>query len=149
VSPERLVFAPPLDLPDHLARHELADLFLDTLPYNAHTTASDSLWAGVPVVTCIGGTFAGRVAASLLRAIGLPELVTRSLAEYEELALRLATDPALLGELRSKLAHNRQAHPLFDTDRFRRHIEMAYTRMWEIWQRGEPPQSFSIEPTAE
>jgi predicted O-linked N-acetylglucosamine transferase (SPINDLY family) len=146
VDPVRLVFAPPLDLPEHLARHQLADLFLDTLPYNAHTTASDSLWAGVPIVTMLGKTFAGRVAASTLNAIGLSELVTRNLAQYEELALYLASDLPSLQSIRTKLAANRTTHPLFDSDRFRRHIEAAYSRMWEIWQRGESPRSFRVDP---
>ena len=107
VSAGRLVFAPRLPLAEHLARHRLADLFLDTLPCNAHTTASDALWAGLPVLTCIGTTFAGRVAASLLDAVGLADLITASPADYEAMALRLATDPALLGGLRQRLADNR------------------------------------------
>jgi predicted O-linked N-acetylglucosamine transferase (SPINDLY family) len=146
IDPTRLVFADRLPLQDHLARHRLADLFLDTLPYNAHTTASDALWSGLPVVTCRGKAFAGRVAASLLNAIGLPELVTHSLEEYESLALRLATDCSLLSEFRDRLEHNRLKFPLFDSDRFCRHIECAYTTMWELWQRGEKPRSFSVEP---
>jgi predicted O-linked N-acetylglucosamine transferase (SPINDLY family) len=129
-----------------LARHRLSDLFLDTLPYNAHTTASDALWADLPVLTCVGRAFAGRVAASLLTAVGLAELVTDSLESYEALALRVACDPSLLGDLRAKLAENRLSHPLFDTGRFRRHIEAAYVMMWEIWQRGESPRSFSVAP---
>ncbi|HEY7297213.1 MAG TPA: hypothetical protein VH684_04685, partial [Xanthobacteraceae bacterium] len=146
IDPARLVFAGRLDLGAHLARHRLADLFLDTLPYNAHTTASDALWAGLPVVTCRGRAFAGRVAASLLAAVGLPELVTASLADYEALALRLAGDPALLAALGSKLTDNRASCALFDTERFCRHIEAAYARMWDIFQRGEPPQSFAVRP---
>ena len=148
VEPQRLVFASYCEQPDHLARHKLADLVLDTLPYNAHTTASDALWAGVPLVTCRGSTFAGRVAASLLNAIGRPELVTDSLDEYEALALKLATDPALLRSIQSKLERNRLSYALFDTARFARHIEGAYETMWETWQRGEPPRSFSVEPIA-
>jgi tetratricopeptide (TPR) repeat protein/glycosyltransferase involved in cell wall biosynthesis len=144
IDPTRLVFAESRPLDEHLARHRLADLFLDTLPYNAHTTASDALWAGLPVLTCAGRAFAGRVAASLLTAVGVAELVTDSLEAYEALALRLARDPSLLGGLRAKLAQNRLTHPLFDTDRFRRHIEAAYVTMWEIWQRGESPRSFSV-----
>ena len=144
IAPERIVFAPQAPLADHLSRYRQADLFLDTLPCNAHTTASDALWAGLPVLTCLGTTFAGRVAASLLTAIGLPELVTHSMGEYEALALELATDPALLRETRDKLARNRQTAPLFDTDHFRSHIEAAYTTMWEIKQRGEPPQAFAV-----
>jgi protein O-GlcNAc transferase len=146
IDPERLVFADRVRLEDHLARHRLADLFLDTLPYNAHTTASDALWAGLPVVTCQGNAFAGRVAASLLKAVGLPELVTHSLADYEAQALRLATDAAMLQRVRETLAANRLSHPLFDTDRFRRNVEAAYQRMWETWQRGEAPQAFRVAP---
>jgi predicted O-linked N-acetylglucosamine transferase (SPINDLY family) len=145
IDPARLVFAARLGLEAHLARHRLADLFIDTLPYNAHTTASDALWTGLPLVTCRGRAFAGRVAASLLHAVGLPELVTTGLADYEALALRLAGDPALLATFRAKLAENRNTHALFDTERFRRHIEAAYLRMWEIFQRGEPPQSFAVD----
>ena len=107
IDPARLVFADRLPPEEHLARHRLADLFLDTLPYNAHTTASDALWAGLPVLTCMGDAFAGRVAASLLHAVGLPELVTANLDDYEALALKLARDPALLAEIKAKLAHNR------------------------------------------
>jgi predicted O-linked N-acetylglucosamine transferase (SPINDLY family) len=144
VEPERLVFAPSLDLPDHLARQQIADLFLDTLPYNAHATASASLWAGVPVLTCMGKTFPGRVGTSLLRAVGLPELVTQNLADYEALGLRLATDPGLLASIRCRLASNRKTWPLFDSKRFCRHLEIAYARMWEIFARGEPSQRFSV-----
>jgi protein O-GlcNAc transferase len=146
IAPDRLVFAPRMALADHLARHRLADLFLDTLPCNAHTTASDALWAGLPVLTCLGTTFAGRVAASLLHAVGLPELVTHSLAEYETLALRVAADPNLLAGLTRKLERQRDTFPLFDTDRFRRHVEAAYITMWERQQCGEPPASFAIAP---
>ena len=146
VAPDRVVFAPRMANAEHLARHRLADLFLDTLPYNAHTTGSDALWAGLPLLTCAGSSFAGRVAESLLRAVGLPELVTRSLTEYEALALKLAQAPALAAELRTKLERNRAAAPLFDTDRFRRHLEAAYTTMAQRAQRGEPPAGFSVEP---
>jgi predicted O-linked N-acetylglucosamine transferase (SPINDLY family) len=142
----RLVFAPRIPLADHLARHRLADLFLDTFPYTAHTTASDALWAGLPVVTCAGKTFPARVAGSLLRAIGLPDLVTSSFAEYEALAFKLATDPAKLKDARERLKHNRDTMPLFNLDRFRRHIEAAYTIMWERYQRGKPPASFAVDP---
>jgi protein O-GlcNAc transferase len=147
IDPARLVFALRLDLDDdHLARHRLADLFLDTLPYNAHATASDALWAGLPLLTCRGASFAGRVATSLLHAAGLPELATNDLGEYEALALRLAADASLLRGFRKRLEQNRATCPLFDTDRFRRHIERAYTTMWELQQRGERPASFSVEP---
>jgi predicted O-linked N-acetylglucosamine transferase (SPINDLY family) len=148
IAPERVVFAPLIALPDHLARHRLADLFLDTLPYNAHTTASDALWAGLPVLTCVGSTFPGRVAGSLLDAIGMPELVTRSLQEYEAMALKLASDPDFLASLKAKLARNRNSCPLFDTARFARHIEAAYAAMWDRYRRGERPESFSVEPIA-
>jgi predicted O-linked N-acetylglucosamine transferase (SPINDLY family) len=147
IDPARLVFALRLELDeDHLARHRLADLFLDTLPYNAHATASDALWAGLPLLTCRGASFAGRVAASLLQAADLPELVTSDLGAYEASALRLATDASLLRGFRQRLAQNRGTCPLFDADRFRRHIERAYTAMWERQQRGERPASFSVEP---
>ncbi len=129
VEPSRLVFGPRLAHAEHLARHRLADLFLDTLPFNAHTGASDALWAGLPLLTCAGSTFAGRVAGSLLHAVGLPELVTQSLSDYEALALRLARDPRRLAELRERLAAARGTAPLFDTDRFRQHLEAAYREM--------------------
>jgi predicted O-linked N-acetylglucosamine transferase (SPINDLY family) len=148
VAAERLVFAPAAAPADHLARMKLADLFLDSIPYNAHTTASDALWAGLPLLTCRGNSFPGRVAASLLHAIGLPELVTASLEDYQALALRLAGDPGLLAAIRQKLADNRLSTALFDTDRFRRHIESAYTGMWEIAERGESPRGFSVEPVS-
>ena len=145
IDPTRLVFARRLPPEDHLARHRLADLFLDTLPFNAHTTTSDALWAGLPVVTQQGEAFAGRVAASLLNAIGLPELIMQNSVDYEALALRLARDAALLEGYRQRLNANRLTYPLFDTDRFRRHIETAYLQMWETWQRGELPRSFKVE----
>jgi protein O-GlcNAc transferase len=144
IAASRLVFAPRTPSADHLARHRQADLFLDCLHYNAHTTASDSLWAEVPLLTMLGQTFAGRVAASLLKAVGLPELITTSLPEYEAMALKLARDPVLLASLKAKLASNRKTFPLFDTERFARHIEAAYLTMWEWSQRGEMPVSFSV-----
>jgi protein O-GlcNAc transferase len=144
LDPTRLVFAPRLPADEHLARHRLADLFLDTLPYNAHTTSSDALWAGLPVLTCMGNAFPGRVAASLLQAIGLPELVTNNLGEYEERAFELATHPERLQDLRVRLAHNRSTWPLFDTVRFCRHIESAYTTMWQRNQAGRAPETFAV-----
>jgi predicted O-linked N-acetylglucosamine transferase (SPINDLY family) len=144
VAPERLIFAPKASVADHLARHRLADLCLDTLPYNAHTTASDALWAGLPVLTCLGETFAGRVAASLLKAIGLDATITRTLAEYEALALRLARDPAYLAALKDRLIRNRDASPLFDTQSATRHIETAYQTMADIARRNEKPRSFNV-----
>jgi protein O-GlcNAc transferase len=147
VDPARLIFAPYAGrIEDHLARHRAADLFLDTLPYGAHSTACDALWAGLPVLTCTGNTFAGRVGASMLKAAGLPELVTTSLEDYEALALRLATDRELLASIKRKLEQNRPTCPLFDGDRFRRHVETAYTAMWDIHRRGESPRSFRVEP---
>ncbi len=131
VDPARLVYAPRLDPDQHLARYPLADLFLDTLPYDAHTTCSDALWTGVPVVTCYGKAFHGRVAASLLKAIDLPELVTTRLEEYEALALELAQNPALLKATREKLIRNRLITPLYDSERFRRNIEAAYEAMFK------------------
>jgi protein O-GlcNAc transferase len=145
VDPSRLVFAPKAEISRHLARHRLADLFLDNLPVNAHTAASDALWVGLPVLTCMGESFIGRVAASLLGAVGLPELVTRSLDEYEALALKLATDPMLIASIRQKLDASRKTLPLFNTDRLRRQIEQAYMTMWDIAQRGEPPRSFAVD----
>jgi protein O-GlcNAc transferase len=144
INPERLVFARRVKLDEHLARHSLADLFLDTLPVNAHTTANDALWAGLPLVTCLGESFAGRVAASVLQSAGLGELVTNTLEDYEALALRLAKSPLLLSAMRKKLKRNQHSHPLFDSDRYRRQIEAAYIKMWEIWQRGEPTHSFAL-----
>jgi len=144
VAPERLVFAPRLPLAEHLARHRLADLFLDTLPYNAHVTASDALWAGCPVLTMAGQTFPSRVAGSLLRTIGLPELITTSLQEYEELALRLARDGDLLNELRARLQANRKTSRLFDGGQFARSLEQAYVKMWEIYASGAEPRGFKV-----
>jgi len=146
VDPQRLVFAPVCELPEHLARIACADLFLDTLPCNAHTTASDALWAGVPVLTCMGDTFAGRVAASLLHAVDLSDLVIDDFASYEALALKLATQPALRRSLRERLERNRSRCALFDTARFTRHIESAYTTMWEIAQHGDAPRGFTVDP---
>jgi predicted O-linked N-acetylglucosamine transferase (SPINDLY family) len=140
----RLIFAPHVAVEKHLARLRLADLFLDSLPYNAHTTASDALWAGLPLLTCRGTAFAGRVAASMLGAAGLPELVTETLDDYERLAVMLASDTARLGAIRQRLQQNRLDCALFDTDRFRRHIEASYAIMWDIWLRGEKPHAFSV-----
>jgi predicted O-linked N-acetylglucosamine transferase (SPINDLY family) len=146
VPARRVVFAARMNPDEHLARHRLADLFLDTLPYNAHTTAADALWAGLPLLTCTGSTFPGRVAGSLLKAAGLPELITESLAGYEARALELARTPAMLAEMRERLARNRASCALFDTDRYRRHLEAAYTTMWERYQRGDPPAAFEVRP---
>ena len=144
VAPARIIFARRTDLPAHLARLTLADLVLDTLPYGAHTTASDALWVGVPVLTCIGQTFAGRVAASLLTAIGMPELIATSLQAYEAHARSLASDGGELARLKAKLARNSDTSALFDTARITRDLEAAYHEMWERQQRGEPPASFAV-----
>jgi protein O-GlcNAc transferase len=147
IEPSRLVFAPRIpSMADHLARYRQADLFLDTLPFNAQTTAVDALWAGLPLLTCLGTTFVGRVAASLLNAVGLPELVVDSLREYESRALALALDAPALAAIRAKLARNRDTYPLFDTDRYRRHVEQAFVTMWERSEAGLPPESFKVSP---
>jgi len=143
-SAGRLVFGPTLPNPDHLARFALADLFLDTLPYNAHTLTADALWAGCPVLTCTGDAFPSRVAGSLLRAAGLPELVTESLADYEALALRLAADPGELQMLRDRLRATRLTVPLFDSSRFTRQIEAALEIMWRRYLDGEQPRPFTV-----
>ena len=145
VDSGRLIFAPLAPPAEHLGRHRHADLFLDTLPCNAHTTASDALWAGLPVVTCCGDTFAGRVAGSLLMAIDMPELVTTSLEEYEQAALALARSPQRLIALRRKLQNNREASALFDLPKLTGNIEAAYARMWQTWLAGQTPAAFSIE----
>ena len=147
VAPERLVFARRCPPADHLARQRLADLFLDTLPYNAHTTCSDALWAGLPVVTVLGDNFAGRVAGSLLSALDVPELITRTLEDYEALALGLAKDRSALAAVKDKVVRHRETYPLFDTVRFTRNLEAAYLSMWERYQRGERPQTFTVDAT--
>ena len=139
VSPDRLVFAKRMPIADHLARHRHADLFLDTLPYNAHTTASDALWAGLPVLTRIGQSFAARVAASLLNAVGLPELITTSAEEYEQCAVNLATHPDQMRALKQKLADTRLSSNLFNTPLYVRHLEAAYLSMYERYQDGLGP----------
>ena len=145
VAADRLIFAPRVPLPEHLARHRAADLFLDTLPCNAHTTASDALWAGLPVLTCLGDTFAGRVAASLLRAIRLPELLARTPAEYEALAVELATDAGKLRAIRQRLAANRMTQPLFDIDAYTAQLERAYTMMVERDRAQLPPEHLYMQ----
>ncbi len=144
VTGERLVFAKRLPKDRHLERHRLADLFLDTRIYGAHTTASDALWAGLPVLTCMGETFQARVAASVLQAVEMPELITHSLEEYEERAVWLATRPADLTLLRDKLAYNHLRTPLFDTERFVRHLERAYELMWDRHVRGLSPAPLHV-----
>lgn len=144
MAPGRLIFAERAPNDAHLARHRLADLFLDSLPCNAHTTASDALWSGVPIVTCAGRSFPSRVAGSLLCAVGLKELVTHSLEEYEALALALARDRARLKSLHAHLSQQRERLPLFDTPRFCRHLEQAYRHMWRTHQDGKPAETFHV-----
>jgi predicted O-linked N-acetylglucosamine transferase (SPINDLY family) len=145
VSANRLVFAARTRPEDHLARHACADLFLDTFPYNAHTTASDALWTGLPFLTLPGASFASRVGASLLNAAGLPELIAHSAEDYESKALALARERPLLAALRAKLAVARDTTALFDIDRYTRHLERAYETMAERSRRGLPPAGFSVE----
>jgi protein O-GlcNAc transferase len=145
VDPSRIVFAQRVPLnEDYLARFRLADLFLDTSPYNAHTTAGDALWAGLPVLTCIGKTFAGRVAASLLNAIGLPELIATTPEAYEQMAIDLATHPEKLAAIKHKLAENRLTTPLFDTKLFTKHIEAAFSAMYERYHAELPPDHIIV-----
>jgi len=145
VDPDRLIFAgAEASFPEHLARHRLADLFLDTAPCGSQWAAANALLAGLPVVTFCGETFASRVSASLLYAAGLPDLATGSLSDYESLAMRLAKDTTLLRSLKSRLADNNARITLFDAERYRRQIEAAYVTMSEIAQRGEQPRSFTV-----
>ena len=144
IAKDRLIFADRMDLPEHLARHQLADLFLDTLPCNAHTTASDALWAGLPVLTQLGQTLAGRVAGSLLSAIGLPELITHDAKEHEDLAVELATNPLKMKQIQEKLSLNRLSAPLFDTALFTRGIEDAFIKIYRRHQIGLPPENLYL-----
>ncbi len=145
LDPARIIFAKHVPLPEHLARHRLADLFLDTLPYNAHTTASDALWAGLPVLTLTGRTFPGRVATSLLKAINMPELVATTPDEYEAMAIDLSRRPEKLAALKIKLANNRLTTPLFNTQLYTRHFEAALIAMYERSQAGLPPDYIEIK----
>lgn len=146
VDPNRLVFAPKMPQAQHLARHHHADLFLDTLIVNAHTTASDALLMGCPVITCPGETFVARVAGSVLRALEMPELIVSNLQEYEDLAVAIATDPARLRALREKVAQKVKTAPLFNSTRYTRHLDAAYLEMWRLQQAGEKPKPFAIAP---
>ena len=148
VAADRLVFAPRVPLPEHQARMQLADLFLDTLPFNGGATASGALWAGVPVLTRIGDTFAGRMGASLLSAIGLPELIASSAEAYEAMAVNLGSHPEKIAAIKRKLADNRLVMPLFDTERFTRHLEAAYVAIHARQLRGEPAVTFDVERLA-
>jgi len=145
ISPSRLVFAKRIDTAEHLARQKVADLFLDTLPYNAHTTASDALWSGLPVLTCKGSSFAGRVAASLLLALDVRELITETQEEYEATAIDLAKNPYKLKFIKDKLIINKSTKPLFNTSRFRHHIESAYLQMYERFQNNLPLNHIYID----
>ena len=145
VDPVRLIFAGRLPQAEHLARHKHADLFIDTFNVNAHTTASDALWAGLPVVTKQGEQFAARVAASLLNAVGLPELVTTTEADYEALILELATDPDKLKLMNEKLASNRLTEPLFDTKRYTRNFERGLQKVYDLYFAGEAPQDVCVD----
>jgi predicted O-linked N-acetylglucosamine transferase (SPINDLY family) len=149
VDDARLIFAKRMSLSEHLARHQAADLFLDTLPYNAHTTASDALWAGLPVLTQIGTTFPGRVAASLLKAVGLTELITHNTEHYEAFAIELATHPKKLADIRAKLATNRLTTPLFNTPLFTKHIEAAYEQMMVRYWAGQAPDHIEVKSLGE
>ena len=144
VSLGRLIFAPRVETDSHLARQMLADLFLDTSPCAAHTTASDALWCGLPVLTLLGNTFAGRVAASLLRAVGLPDLIAPSLHEYEAMALKLALQPTSIARMRRTLTQHRASLPLFETARFTRNLEAAFETMRERTRKGLPPEAFAV-----
>jgi len=139
VDASRLIFADRMLLAEHLARHQQADLFIDTFPYNAHTTASDALWAGLPVLTLIGQSFASRVAASLLNAVGLPELITDTKEGYEAMAIELAAEPEKLAAIKQKLQENRNITPLFDTPLFTKNLEAAYIKMMERYQADLQP----------
>ena len=140
----RLIFARKLAKDKHLARHRLADLFLDTRYFNAHTTGSDTLWGGLPLLTCPGQTFASRYAASLLRAAGLPELIVPDFDAYERLAVRLATHPDEMKAIRDKLAAQRLSCPLFDTPRYARKLERAYRMIWDNHLAGNPPREMVV-----
>jgi predicted O-linked N-acetylglucosamine transferase (SPINDLY family) len=145
VSEARLIFAPRTSAAQHLVRHRAADLFLDTRPYNAHTSGSDALWAGVPVLTQVGESFAARVAASLLTAVGLPELITTTAEQYEATALHLATDPDRLARIKDRLNGYRSTAPLFDSDLQTRHLEQAYLQMYERYQQGLAPEDIDLK----
>ncbi len=144
IAAKHLVFAPRAPHGAHMARHRAADLFLDTLPYNAHTTAADALWMGLPVLTCTGVAFAGRVAASLLNALDLPELITSSLDEYEASAVAFANNPSRLAALKRRLSERRLTSPLFNAELYARHIEEAFTRMYERYHAGLPPEDIDV-----
>lgn len=144
INPQRLVFAPRLPKAQHLGRHRLAGLMLDTRIYNGHTTTSDALWAGVPVICLVGSHFASRVSASILKALGLPELITRTLEEYEKLAVQLALHSDQLIMLRRKIGQNQLTHSLFDTRRYARNLEKAFVQMWHIYTTDQDPKHIDV-----
>jgi predicted O-linked N-acetylglucosamine transferase (SPINDLY family) len=144
IDPARLCFAPRVNMTEHLARHHFVDLFLDTFPVNAHTTASDALWMGCPLLTLAGATFVSRVAGSLLRAVGLSELITTTCEQYEIAALQLAQNRPRLREIREHLNHVRETSSLFQGASFARHVESAYESIWLRYAAGEPPQAFRV-----
>ena len=141
VDPSRLIFAERAPMNEHLARHKLADLFIDTFAFNAHTTTTEALWAGLPVVTKMGQGFAARVAGSLLNAVGLPELITENEQDYEALILELATNPSRLATIKEKLAVNRLTQPLFDTEQYTKHLEDGYQQAYQNYFEGKIPQT--------
>jgi predicted O-linked N-acetylglucosamine transferase (SPINDLY family) len=145
IDPSRLIFAERLPKPEYLARYRVADLFLDTLPYNAGTTASDALRMGLPVLTCIGSSFASRMAASVINAVNLPELITTTQEQYESLAVELATNPEKLKIIKDKLVDNLPTAPLYDTPLFARHLESAYLAMYDRYQHGLDPDHIYVE----
>ena len=144
VNPSRLVFADRAPMDEHLARHRLADLFLDTFGFNAHTTATEALWAGLPVVTKLGKGFAARVAGSLLTAIDLPELITETEQQYEALIMNLATNPERLAAIKQKLASNRSSKPLFNTELFTKHLEAGYQQAYQHYFDGKNPETIYV-----
>ena len=146
IESHRLVFSGHIENSEHLARQSLADLFLDTLPYNAHTTSSDALWAGLPVLTLMGQSFASRVSASLLTAIGLPELITQTQEEYENLAIELATNSEKLFAIKNQLKANLLTEPLFNSQLFTRHLEAAYAHAYERYQDNLSPDHIYVKP---
>jgi predicted O-linked N-acetylglucosamine transferase (SPINDLY family) len=145
INPSRLIFAERMSKKDHLARHQLADLFLDTFNFNAHSTASDALWAGLPVITKIGEQFVARCASSLLSAVGLPELIVKTEQEYEELSLKLATNKKLLSTITEKLEKNRLTTPLFDAKRYTQYLEQAFEKAYKLYAKGNSPQNIWIQ----
>jgi predicted O-linked N-acetylglucosamine transferase (SPINDLY family) len=148
IAPERIIFAPRVPMPSHLARLRLADLALDAPPYGSHTTCSDALWAGTPHLALPGETFSSRVSASLLTAIGLPELIAEDPGAYRALALRLASDRAFFAVIRARLAANRLSTPLFDSRLFVRHLEAGYEAIWRRCRDGLRPDHIDVPPGA-